>query len=124
MKFTREQFAAKVEEANQKRIAQRAEEMAHPFWFHHYGGVITDEHLAAAEKAGMVARKDLAPGYYSGLHRRTHVAYWDEQAQEFVLLTHEFGAGWQPMTAKHPADNRIGNEAGFIPLRRIEKEKF
>lgn len=66
----------------------------------------------------MIAKKDLQEGWYKGICRNSHMAYWDSKKQKFIYMRYKFGFFID--TIEHFKDVKDSGFDGFIPVERIE----
>jgi hypothetical protein len=70
-------------------------------------------------KLKMIPKSEMKHGWYNGICRNNHMAYWDEKDQIFYYLRYSFGFYMDKI--EHFEDVKEKGFDGFIPIEKVER---
>ena len=81
---------------------------------------IYDEVKAPIEhKLKMIPKSEMKQGWYNGICRNNHMAYWDEKDGMFYYIRYSFGFYMDKI--EHFDDVKDKRLDGFVPIEKIER---
>lgn len=84
---------------------------------------IYDEVKASIEpKLKMIPKSEMKQGWYNGICRNNHTAYWDEKDGMFYYIRYSFGFYMDKI--EHFDDVKDKRLDGFVPIEKIERFDF
>lgn len=84
---------------------------------------IYDEVKAPIEpKLKMIPKSEMKQGWYNGICRNNHMAYWDEKDSMFYYIRYSFGFYMDKI--EHFDDVKDKRLDGFVPVEKIERLDF
>ena len=70
----------------------------------------------------MIPKAEMKQGWYNGICRNNHMAYWDEKDEMFYYIRYSFGFYMDKI--EHFEDVKEKRLDGFIPIERVERIDF
>ena len=70
-------------------------------------------------KLKIIPKSEMRHGWYNGICRNNHMAYWDEKDQVFYYIRYSFGFYMDKI--EHFEDVKEKRLDGFIPIEKIER---
>lgn len=72
-----------------------------------------------AEKLKMIPKDQMEHGWYNGICRNNHMAYWDDKEKIFYYLRYSFGFYMDKI--EHFEDVKDKRLDGFIPIQKVDR---
>jgi len=73
-------------------------------------------------KLKMIPKTEMKQGWYNGICRNNHMAYWDEKDGMFYYIRYSFGFYMDKI--EHFEDVKEKRLDGFVPIEKIERFDF